>query len=56
MAKLPADKDTPEKHVKKIFHIMDKNENGSLNIEEFKEGSKRDEIIVSALLLYNGLV
>jgi Ca2+-binding EF-hand superfamily protein len=51
-----ADGDTPEKRVKKIFHMMDKDENGSLDMEEFKEGSKRDETIISALSLYDGLV
>lgn len=56
MVKLPDDEDTPEKRVKKIFRMMDKDENGSLDMEEFKEGSKRDETIVSALSLYDGLV
>lgn len=56
MVKLPEDEDTPEKRVKKIFKMMDKDENGSLDMEEFKEGSKRDETIVSALSLYDGLV
>ena len=56
MVKLPEDEDTPEKRVKKIFNMMDKDENGSLDMEEFKEGSKRDETIVSALSLYDGLV
>lgn len=56
MVKLPEDEDTPEKRVRKIFRMMDKDENGSLDIEEFKEGSKRDETIVSALSLYDGLV
>ncbi|KAL8944893.1 MAG: hypothetical protein Q9216_000183 [Gyalolechia sp. 2 TL-2023] len=56
MVKLPADEDTPEKRVKKIFRMMDKDENGSLDMAEFKEGSKRDETIVSALSLYDGLV
>ncbi|RAO67236.1 uncharacterized protein BHQ10_003248 [Talaromyces amestolkiae] len=51
MVKLPEDEDTPEKRVKKIFGMMDKDENGSLDMEEFKEGSKRDETIVSALSL-----
>ncbi|EFW14717.1 calcium sensor [Coccidioides posadasii str. Silveira] len=55
MVKLPEDEDTPEKRVKKIFRMMDKDENGSLDIAEFKEGSKRDETIVSALSLYDGL-
>ncbi|CRK36445.1 hypothetical protein BN1708_007044 [Verticillium longisporum] len=53
---LPEDEDTPEKRVRKIFRMMDKDENGSLDMEEFKEGSKRDETIVSALSLYDGLV
>lgn len=56
MVKLPEDEDTPEKRVTKIFAMMDKDRNGSLDIEEFKEGSKRDETIVSALSLYDGLV
>ncbi|KAH7317598.1 neuronal calcium sensor 1 [Rhexocercosporidium sp. MPI-PUGE-AT-0058] len=56
MVKLPADEDTPEKRVKKIFRMMDKDENGRLDMEEFKGGSKRDETIVSALSLYDGLV
>ncbi|KAG6007746.1 hypothetical protein E4U21_005585 [Claviceps maximensis] len=55
MVKLPEDEDTPEKRVRKIFRMMDKDENGSLDLEEFKEGSKRDETIVSALSLYDGL-
>ncbi|MCJ1444285.1 MAG: Neuronal calcium sensor 1 [Stictis urceolatum] len=56
IVKLPEDEDTPEKRVKKIFAMMDKDMNGTLDIEEFKEGSKRDETIVSALSLYDGLV
>lgn len=56
MVKLPEDEDTPEKRVQKIFRMMDKDENGSLDLAEFKEGSKRDETIVSALSLYDGLV
>lgn len=56
MVKLPDDEDTPEKRVSKIFRMMDKDENGSLDMEEFKEGSQRDATIVSALSLYDGLV
>ncbi|SPO05859.1 related to regulator of phosphatidylinositol-4-OH kinase protein, partial [Cephalotrichum gorgonifer] len=56
MVKLPEDEDTPEKRVRKIFRMMDKDENGSLDLQEFKEGSKRDDTIVSALSLYDGLV
>ncbi|KAI9761833.1 MAG: hypothetical protein M4579_000773 [Chaenotheca gracillima] len=39
MVKLPEDEDTPEKRVKKIFAMMDKDENGSLDMNEFKEGN-----------------
>jgi Ca2+-binding EF-hand superfamily protein len=56
MVKFPADEDTPDKRVKKIFRMMDKDENGNLDMEEFKEGSKHDETIISALALYDGLV
>jgi len=56
MVKLPEDEDTPEKRVDKIFAMMDKDKNGSLDLEEFKEGAKRDETILSALSLYDGLV
>jgi len=56
MVKLPEDEDTPEKRVKKIFKMMDKDESNSLTMEEFREGSQRDQTIVSALSLYDGLV
>jgi len=56
MVKLPEDEDTPEKRVKKIFRMMNKDESSSLDMAEFKESSKRDETIVSALSLYDGLV
>lgn len=36
MVKLPEDEDTPEKRVRKIFRMMDKDENGSLDMAEFK--------------------
>jgi neuronal calcium sensor 1 len=36
MVKLPEDEDTPEKRVTKIFRMMDKDENGSLDMAEFK--------------------
>lgn len=56
MVNLPEDEDTPEKRVKKIFRMMDKDDDGSLDINEFKEGSQRDATIVTALSLYDGLV
>ncbi|RUS31760.1 neuronal calcium sensor 1 [Jimgerdemannia flammicorona] len=42
MVKLPADEDTPEKRVNKIFALMDKNQDGRLSMDEFREGSKQD--------------
>lgn len=55
-AQLTSRQDTPEKRVTKIFAMMDKDQNSYLDREEFREGSKRDETIVSALSLYDGLV
>lgn len=56
MVKLPEDESTPEKRVEKIFNLMDKDKNGEITLEEFREGSKVDPTIVSALSLYDGLV
>jgi len=56
MVKLPEDEDTPEKRVNKIFASMDKDKDGQLTFDEFREGSKKDSTIVSALSLYDGLV
>lgn len=56
MVKLPPDEDTPEKRVAKIFRMFDVDQDGRLNFDEFKEGSKKDPTIVQALSLYEGLV
>ncbi|KAH3900254.1 frequenin SCDLUD_003226 [Saccharomycodes ludwigii] len=56
MVKLNEDEATPELRVRKIFKIMDKNEDGFITLDEFKEGSKVDPSILSALNLYDGLV
>ncbi|KAG8716300.1 Neuronal calcium sensor 1 [Ceratobasidium sp. 423] len=56
MVKLPADEDTPEKRVDKIFRNMDRDKDARLTYEEFVEGSKQDPTIVQALSLYDGLV
>lgn len=56
MVKLPEDEDTPEKRVKKFFRLMKKDESESLDMAEFKEGSRRDETIVAAFSLYDRLV
>lgn len=46
MVKLPADEDTPEKRVDKIFKNMDRNKDAKLTYDEFVEGSKQDPTIV----------
>ncbi|CAB3400414.1 unnamed protein product [Caenorhabditis bovis] len=51
MLELPKDEDTPQKRVEKIFTNMDKNFDGQLTREEFKEGSKADPWIVQALTM-----
>ncbi|AGO13495.1 AaceriACL163Wp [[Ashbya] aceris (nom. inval.)] len=56
MVKLSEDEATPELRVKKIFKLMDKNEDGYITLDEFREGSKVDPSILSALNLYDGLV
>ncbi|CUS21824.1 LAQU0S04e01640g1_1 [Lachancea quebecensis] len=56
MVKLEDNEATPELRVKKIFQLMDKNEDGEISLEEFREASKVDPSIVSALNLYDGLV
>ncbi|GAA97402.1 uncharacterized protein L969DRAFT_87347 [Mixia osmundae IAM 14324] len=56
MVKLPADEDTPQKRVDKIFRLMDVNKDEKLTYDEFKQGSKNDPSIVSALSLYDNLV
>lgn len=56
MVKLPEDEDTPEKRVTKIFRMMDKDSNGELTLDEFREGSKQDPTICAALNLYTDLV
>uniref|UniRef100_A0A914W8Z4 EF-hand domain-containing protein n=1 Tax=Plectus sambesii TaxID=2011161 RepID=A0A914W8Z4_9BILA len=51
MIDLPKDEDTPQKRVEKIFAHMDKNSDGRLTSDEFKEGSKSDPWIVQALTM-----
>lgn len=51
MLDLPADEDTPEKRVNKIFEQMDLDRDGRLTREEFREGSKSDPWIVQALTI-----
>lgn len=55
-AKFKDDDNTPEKRVERIFEIMDTDNNGSLSKEEFLEGAKKDQSIVQALSLYDGIV
>lgn len=56
MVKLNEDEATPESRVRKIFQVMDKDEDGYITLEEFREGSKVDPSIISALNIYDGLV
>jgi Ca2+-binding EF-hand superfamily protein len=56
MVKLNDDEATPELRVQKIFKLMDKDENGEISLDEFREGSKIDPSIIGALNLYDGLV
>lgn len=51
MVDLPEDEDTPLKRVDKIFKKMDKNNDGKLTMDEFREGSKCDPWIVQALAI-----
>ncbi|KAL7749183.1 Calcium-binding protein NCS-1 [Sorochytrium milnesiophthora] len=55
MGKLGTDEDTPQKRVAKIFELMDKDHDGLLSMQEFKEGSKNDPSILQALNLYDSL-
>ncbi|CAE6411879.1 unnamed protein product [Rhizoctonia solani] len=48
MVKLPADEDTPEKRVDKIFRNMDRDKDARLTYDEFVEGSKQDPTIVQS--------
>ncbi|CAE6514472.1 unnamed protein product [Rhizoctonia solani] len=51
MAILPADEDTPEKRVDKIFRNMDRSKDSRLTYDEFVEGNKQDPIIAQSVLV-----
>lgn len=46
---VPENESTPEKRVDKIFNSLDKDENGTLTMEEFIEGAQLDDTIMSLL-------
>ncbi|CAB4253750.1 similar to Saccharomyces cerevisiae YDR373W FRQ1 N-myristoylated calcium-binding protein that may have a role in intracellular signaling through its regulation of the phosphatidylinositol 4- kinase Pik1p [Maudiozyma barnettii] len=56
MVQLDKEETTPELRVKNIFKLMDKDEDGYITLAEFREGSKVDPSIISAISLYDGLV
>lgn len=56
MVPLDSDENTAELRVNKIFLLMDKDKDGEITLDEFKEGSKLDPLILTALKLYDGLV
>ncbi|TPX36318.1 hypothetical protein SmJEL517_g01485 [Synchytrium microbalum] len=53
---LPADESTPQMRVQKIFDLFDTDGDSKITLDEFREGSKKDPSIVTALSLYDGLV
>lgn len=46
---VPEGESTPEKRVDKIFSSLDKDENGTLTLEEFIEGAQLDDSIINLL-------
>lgn len=56
MINLPEDENTPEKRAEKIFKLANKDENGYLDKNEFKEICAKDEAIVAALEVYQGAI
>lgn len=56
MVQLSQEEATPALRVQRIFKLMDKDEDGYITLDEFREGSKVDPSIISALNLYDGLV
>ena len=54
--KLPDDEQTPELKVKKLFEIMDKDNDERIDYKDFQEGAKVYPSIIQAMNLYDGLV
>lgn len=52
----PEGEETPQKRLDALFNLMDTNNDGVIDLQEYKEGAKKDPVIIQSLFLYDGLV
>merc|ERR1719272_1020650 len=50
---MPGSDESPEACVDTMFLAMDKNKDGVLSFEEFREGTRKDQSLLNALQMYN---
>ena len=50
---MPGSDESPEACVNTMFAAMDKNNDGVLSFEEFREGTRKDQSLLKALQMYN---